>query len=231
MKKFLPLVVCTIVALVAGIALQRCVLSQCSSPPVEGDIDPATVQVRAEWASTEADGNAGVLVLEQDGQTVETLPLGSIWMDDWLDVPIHYTAFRSSRSWWLAWRASGNANMIQHNGAVVWFPEGSTPAVWRGTWERTENRAGDEAYQYHYRSEIIPAPGRAGNLGMRIRTNGRTHDDSQVVFVVLCMAQKQADGSWRFVADEKNALLIEKMLEVKYFAGIHDQLRAFLPAD
>ena len=231
MKKVLPLAICTIVAFAAGIALQRCVLSQCSAPAFEGDIDPATVQVRAEWAAPDSGITGGVLVLEQDGKPAQTWPLGRILMEDWPDVPIHYTAVRSSRSWWLAWRSDGDAGAIQHNGAVIWFPQGQAPVFWSGVWKRTESRDGDDPYVYHYRTTVVPTPGRGSGLGLQLRLVGQGLGMEHNHASVFSAAKQQADGSWRFVVDDMNRLHIERMLACETLSGLHDQLREFLPAD
>lgn len=231
MKKHLPVVVCMIVAFALGVGLQRCVLSKCLSRPADGVIDPAAVQLRAEWADVEGDNASGDLVLLQDGQVFTRWPLGSIWMDDWLDVPIHHTAVRDTRTWWLSWRAGSGTGHLQHDGAVVWFPDGKTPAFWSGVWARTESYRGDEPYEYRYWTTVVPTPGRGSRLGLQVRLEGKGLGLEHNHATVFCAAEQQADGSWRFIADDMNRLHIERMLAAKSLSGIHEQLREFLPAD
>lgn len=231
MKKVLLVVVLIFMAFAAGNAVQKYIINAWPSHEEDHPVDPARTSLRTAWAGTEENNGLGDLVLEQDGQPVGRWSLDGIWMEDWLDVPIHYTAVRTSRFWHLAWRVKGSDTVIQHKGAVVWFPDGQAPAFWSGLWERTESHDGDDPCTYHYQTTVVPTPGRGSGLGLQLRLVGKglgmEHDHA----TVFCAAKQQADGSWRFVVDDMNRLHIERMLACEALSGLHEQLRAFLPAE
>jgi hypothetical protein len=192
---------------------------------------PASTTVRLEPIPSAGDSREADLVLQKQGRTSRRWPLGSIWMDDWGQVPVNRIAVGNTQTWWVSWRVGSGTGLSQHDGAVVWFPERCEPAFWQGTWTRTESFLDGVGYEYEYSTELWARPNDEARIRLHVQVRGESNQDGKLFEFFLCVPRRMADGRWVFVVDDGYRQTVNRLLGVGYLEGVHDQLRCFLPAE